>query len=175
VSAFGLALLIAAPASTTVIQFLDVEQMSGIASVVTVGEVERVQSSWNDAHTKIYTRVTIRTTEVIKGDRDLESVTLKMIGGQVGEDVARLPGTPAFEPGERVLLFLEPRDDRDGYLVIGLFQGLYRLGAGSGGDDMLYQDIPPQGVTIIDNARHPAASTMYSLAEIRRIVKGASR
>ena len=170
----GLATLIAAPASTTVIQYLDVEQMAQIAAVVAVGEVERVESSWNDEQTKIYTRVTIRTTEVLKGERGLESVTLKLIGGKVGEHVARLPGTPVFEPGDRVLCFLEPREDQDGYLLIGMFQGLYRLDD-SGGDDLLYQDLPPQGVTIIDNTGHPAVSTMYTLPEIRRIVKGGAR
>jgi hypothetical protein len=174
-SVFGLALLIAAPASTTVIQYLDVEQMSRIASVVAVGEVERVESSWNDEQTKIYTRVTIRTTEVLKGERGLETVTLKLIGGRVGEHVARLPGTPVFEPGDRVLCFLEPREDQDGYLLIGMFQGLYRLDESTGGDDLLYQDLPPQGVSIIDNASHPAASQMVSLPEIRRIVRGGAR
>jgi hypothetical protein len=171
----GLAVLIAAPAATTVIQYLDIEQMSEIAAVVTVGEVERVQASWNDDHTKIYTRITVRTTEVLKGGRDLESVTLKLIGGRVGEAIARLPGTPEFEPGQRVLMFLEPREDRDGYLLIGMFQGLYRLDENTGSDDLLYQDLPPRGVTIIDNAGHPAASRMCTLAEIRRIVKGGSR
>jgi len=172
--ALGLAVLFAAPAWTTVLQYLDVEQMSEIAAVVTVGEVERVQASWNADHTKIYTRVTVRPTEIIKGDRDLASVTLKLIGGRVGDAVAELPGTPQFEPGQRVLLFLEPRRDADGYLIIGLFQGLYRLDEASG-DDLLYQDLPPRGVTIIDNSGHPATSRMHTLADIRRIVKGGGR
>ena len=171
----ALAALIAAPASTTVIQYLDVEQMSQIAAVVAVGEVERVESGWNDEQTKIYTRITIRTEEVIKGDRGLESVTLKLIGGQVGEHVAKLPGTPVFEPGQRVLCFLEPREDQDGYLLIGMFQGLFRLDESTVGDDLLFQDLPPQGVSIIDNARHPATSQMVSLPEIRRIVRGGAR
>ena len=64
---------------------------------------------------------------------------------------------------------------RDGYLVIGLFQGLYRLDEDTGSDDLLYQDLPPRGVTIIDNAGHPAASRMCTLAEVRRIVRGGSR
>jgi hypothetical protein len=173
--AVGLAMLVAAPASTTVIQYLDIEQMSELADVITTGEVERVQASWNDAHTKIYTRITVRTEEVIKGDRELDTVTLKLIGGKVGEHVARLPGTPVFEPGDEVLLFLEAREDQDGYLVLGLFQGLYRLDDDTDSDDLLYQDLPPRGVSIIDNQRHPAASRMCTLAEIRRIVKGGAR
>jgi hypothetical protein len=169
-------MLIAAPSSATVIQYLDIEQMSQIAAVVTVGEVERVESSWNDEHTKIYTRITITTTEIIKGDRGLETVTLKLIGGQVGDAIAKLPGTPVFEPGDRVLMFLEERTDQDGYLLIGLFQGLYRLDESTGSNDLLYQDLPPRGVTIIDNAGNPAASRMCTLAEVRRIVeRGGSR
>jgi hypothetical protein len=175
-AALVLAALVAAPAATTVIEFLDVYQMSQIASVVAVGEVERIEADWNQSHSKIYTRVTVRPTELLKGDQRLGSLTIKMIGGTIGDTRVHLPGTPPFAIAERVVLFLEPRDDEDGYLVIGLFQGKFSLRQDQrGGDEMLYQDIPPRGVTIIDKPGHPASSRMFTLSEVRRIVKGGGR
>jgi hypothetical protein len=174
-AALGIATLVAAPASTTMLLYFDTEQLSDIAAVVAVGEVDRVEASWNGARTKIYTRVTLRPTEVLKGERDPGMLTIKMIGGQVGEDVAHLPGTPAFAAGERVLVFLEPRDDGDGYLIVGLFQGLFRLRPDGSGDELLYQDAAPRGVSLVENGSTPAATTMLTLADVRAIAEGGAR
>jgi len=171
----GLAALVAAPASTTILIHFDVEQLSAIAAVVAVGEVDGVEARWNPTHTKIYTRVSIKPTEMLKGGRDLDVLTIKMIGGQIGQDMARLPGTPELVQGERVLVFLEPRDDGDGYLIVGLFQGLFRLRKGAQGDDLLYQNPTPRGVTLIDSSSSPAATRMLTLTEVRAIVKGGGR
>ena len=174
-TALVLAALVAAPASTTTLLRFDVEQMSAIASVIAVGEVEGVEAAWNNAHTKIYTRVAIKPTEVLKGGRDLGVLTVKMIGGRIGEDLARLPGTPAFERGERVLVFLEPRDDGDGYLIVGLFQGLFRLQKDAQGDDLLTQDPQPEDVTIVEDGLSPKATEMLTLEDVRATVRGGGR
>jgi hypothetical protein len=174
-AALGLTTLVAAPASTTMLLRFDVEEMSDIAAIVAVGEIQAVDARWNDAHTKIYTRVSFRPTDVLKGARDLGPVMIKMIGGQVGEDVAHLPGTPVLVPGERVLVFLEPRDDGDGYLIVGLFQGLFRLRPDGSGDELLYQDVAPRGVMLIDSTPEPPASRMLDLADVRAIVEGGAR
>ena len=173
--ALGLAALVAAPASTTTLLHFDIEEMTAIAAVVAVGEVDGVEARWNDARTKIYTRVTIKPTEVLKGASNLRRLTIKMIGGKVGEDAARLPGTPELKPGERVLVFLEPRDDGDGYLIVGLFQGLFRLRKGAQGDDVLSQDPTPSDVTLIENGSRPAATRMLTLGDVRAILKGGGR
>jgi hypothetical protein len=170
----GLAALVAAPASTTTLLHFDVEQLTAIATVVAVGDVVGVDARWNDTHTKIYTRVSIKPTEVLKGARDLGQLTIKMIGGQVGQEVAKLPGTPELATGERVLVFLEPRDDGDGYLIVGLFQGLFRLRNGAQGDELLYQELPPESVTVIENSSSPA-TRMLTLKDVRAIVRGGVR
>jgi hypothetical protein len=174
-AALGFAALVAVPASTTTLLHFDVEELSAIATVVAVGDVVGVDARWNDTRTKIYTRVSFRPTEVLKGGSDVGPLTIKMIGGQVGQDVAELPGTPELARGERVLVFLEPRDDGDGYLIVGLFQGLYRLRQGAQGDELLYQELPPESVTVIENGSSPAATRMLTLADVRAIVKGGGR
>jgi hypothetical protein len=150
----GLAALVAAPASTTTLLHFDVEQLTAIATVVAVGDVVGVDARWNDTH--------------------LGQLTIKMIGGQVGQEVAKLPGTPELATGERVLVFLEPRDDGDGYLIVGLFQGLFRLRNGAQGDELLYQELPPESVTVIENSSSPA-TRMLTLKDVRAIVRGGVR
>jgi hypothetical protein len=173
--ALGLAALVAAPASTTTLLHFDVEEMTAVAAIVAIGRVDRVEAGWNDARTKIYTRVVFRPTEVLKGGTDLGPLTIKMIGGQIGRDEARLPGTPDLEPGERVLVFLEPRDDGDGFLIVGLFQGLYRLRAGASGAERLVRDPVPRGVSLVESGPNPASTRMLTLEEVRAIVKGGGR
>jgi len=174
-AALGLAALVAAPASTTTLVHFDIEEMTAIAAVVAVGEVDGVEARWNDAHTKIYTRVSFRPTEMLKGARDLGALTIKMIGGRVGGDAALLPGTPELAEGDRVLVFLEPRDDGDGYLIVGLFQGLFRLRQGAGGDELLQQEPQPRNVTVVDAGSSRAATRMLTLKDVRAIVKGGGR
>jgi hypothetical protein len=174
-AALGLAALVAAPASTTTLLHFDIEEMTAIASVVAVGEVDSVAARWNDAHTKIYTRATITPTEVLKGGSGLGALTVKMIGGRVGRDTAQMPGTPELKQGERVLVFLEPREDGDGYLIVGLFQGLFRLRKGAQGDELLTQDLPPRGVSLIENSATRAATRMLTLTDVRAIVRGGGR
>jgi len=173
--ALGFTALVAAPASTTTLLHFDIEEMTAIAAVVAVGEVDGIAARWNDAHTKIYTRVSIKPTEVLKGGDNLGPLTIKMIGGQVGEDAASLPGTPELKRGERVLVFLEPREDGDGFLIVGLFQGLFRLRQGAQGDDMLFQDPTPRDVTLVENGANRAATRMLTLKDVRAIVRGGGR
>lgn len=170
--ALGFATLVAVPASTTVLQHFDVERLSAVATIIAVGEVGSVDARWNEPHTKIYTRVSVNPTEVLKGGRDLGPLTIKMIGGQVGGDAASLPGTPVFVRGERVLVFLEPREDGDGYHIVGLFQGVFRLRRDERGDEQLYQDPQPRDVTVVDDGGGRAATRMVTLEDVRAIVKG---
>jgi hypothetical protein len=174
-AALALAAIVAAPASTTTLLHFDLDELTAVATVVAVGEIAGVATGWNRDRTKIYTRVAFRPTEVLKGGRDLGPLTIKMIGGQIGQDEARLAGTPAFTTGERVLLFLEPREDGDGYHVVGLFQGVFRLRQGARGDELLTQDAQPRGVTLIENGSSRAATRMLTLADVRAIVKGGGR
>lgn len=77
-----------------------------------------------------------------------------------------------FVRGERVLVFLEPREDGDGYHIVGLFQGVFRLRRDERGDEQLYQDPQPRDVTVVDDGGGRAATRMVTLEDVRAIVKG---
>jgi len=168
-------LLFAVPALSTIVEHMTVERLSEIATLVVLGEVRTVDARWNKDQTKIYTHISLSPTEILKGDQRLTDVHIKQIGGTVGETAALLPGSPTFEPEEQVLLFLENRKDGDGYMVIGLYQGKYKVVKElTDGEQILQRDVPHRGISIVDSTGKPTTEK-HTLSEVRAIVKGGTR
>lgn len=171
-SAAALACLLAPLAVATVVVAMDIEDMAAVAPVVVVGEVNQVETGWNPDKTKIYTRVWITPDEVLKGPRKLGTVKLKLLGGRVGDVVARMAGAPRFESGERVLVFLEPRKDQDGFLTVGMYQGKYKVFRDPDtGEDLVLRDGPAPGVRIVGADAARGAEPALRLADVRAIVR----
>ena len=167
-----LALLAASLAGATVLVALQVEDLAQMSPVVLVGEVNTVESGWNPGKTRIHTRVLITPVEVLKGPADLGTVEVKFLGGQVGETVAQLPGAPRFEVGEKVLVFLEPRKDQDGYLPVGFYQGKYKVFTDPATKkEMLLRDGPDLGVKLVGGLDDRRPETAKTLDEVRSILK----
>lgn len=167
-----LACLLAPLAVATVVVAMDIEDMAAVAPVVVVGEVNRVEADWNPQKTKIYTQVLITPEEVLKGPRQLGTVKLKMLGGRVGDVVADMIGAPHFEQGERVLVFLEPRKDNDGYLTIGMYQGKFKVFRDPDtGEELLLRDGPAPGVRIVGADAARGAEPALRLADVRATVR----
>jgi hypothetical protein len=117
--------LAAAPARATEVQHLDTAQLTRSSSDILVGKVQGVQSRWNTAHTKIFTDITVRVTDALKG-ANAPTVSFTQLGGTVGDLRYEVEGCPAFRNGEEALLFLW----RDGHGVAqlnGLGQGKFEI------------------------------------------------
>ncbi len=167
-------LAIALPASATVVVNMDIDQMAPVAKVVLVGEVNRVEASWNADKTKIHTRVWINPTEILKGPAKMGTVVVKTIGGRVGDTFAKLDGAPKFAKGEKVLVFLEPRKDGEGYLTIGLYMGKFKVFTDAKtGREMVIRDMPEAGVKAVGS--NPAGVSLHSLDEVRALFAGGSK
>ncbi len=167
--------LFAFPALSTVVEHMTMERLSQVATLVVLGEVSTVEARWNRDNTKIYTHINLAPRETLKGDGRLTDVHIKQIGGTVGETAAELPGSPVFSPGEQVLLFLEDRKDGDGYIVIGLFQGKYKVvNELSDGEQILERDVPARGISLVDSTGRPTTDK-HTLSEVRAIVKGGAK
>jgi hypothetical protein len=167
-----LALLMAPLAGATVLVALEVEELAAMSPVVLVGEVNAVESGWNPQRTRIHTRVLITPIEVLKGPADLGTVKVKFLGGQVGDTVAHLPGAPRFEVGEKVLVFLEPRQDKDGYLPVGFYQGKYKVFTDPATKkEMLLRDGPELGVKLVGGLDDRRPETVKTLDEVRGILE----
>lgn len=88
--------------------FADLKYMSKKAEVILTGKVVKQDSYWDKNKTRIYTDVTLRVDEVIKGKTIQNEVVVKHPGGEVGEIGELYSHMPKFKPDEEILLFAEP-------------------------------------------------------------------
>jgi len=97
---------------------MSLEDLSREASSIVIGEVTDAQSFWEDGN--IYTNVTISVEQYVKGAGG-KQVTIKVLGGTVGDITQWVSDAPIFQIGERTLLFL--RNDQ----VVGWHQGKFAI------------------------------------------------
>jgi hypothetical protein len=79
------------------------------AGVIVEGHVRSVQSAWNDAHTQIYTTVTLQVASYYKGGDGGSQLAIRMLGGTVGDVTLAVLEQPRFTPEEDVVVFLSPQ------------------------------------------------------------------
>lgn len=114
-------------ARATLLVHFDVEDLARKAKVVAIARVDSVETRWEDDRAMIatYTRLTVE--DALAGTAP-ETVEIRVIGGTVDGVSAVVAGGAAFQAGDRVVVFLEPRRTRpDHWQVIGAFQGAFRL------------------------------------------------
>lgn len=73
------------------------------ADYVILGTVQQQQS--NPEGKAIVTATTVEVDEILKGPRYPQTLVIKEKGGQTGDVVMIVPGSPTFEEGEKVALF----------------------------------------------------------------------
>ncbi|NKB87645.1 MAG: matrixin family metalloprotease [Acidobacteria bacterium] len=95
-------------ADLSILQPLD--ELTRVSPVIVRGDVYSVDAAWEDG--TIYTYVTVDVSEVFRGGAPAR-ITIKQLGGVVGEMGLAIAGQAAFVPGEEVMLFLglRPRDN----------------------------------------------------------------
>ncbi len=137
--------LLLGPAKATTIIPPTFEEMTDRADLVFLGLVLRSHAEWRSVGTNrvIFTLVEFKTQEVLKGDA-APTVMLQFLGGRVGDVRLEVSEVPAFETGERVLLFVEGNGVQFCPLV-GVYHGKFRVGkeAASGRDVILRHDGKP--------------------------------
>jgi hypothetical protein len=79
---------------------VDMESAEFIAAVVIMDIEARKED-------RIYTYITYRPIEILKGDPDSLPYTIRMMGGKVGNERLIVSDIPQFEVGEKYLLFLK--------------------------------------------------------------------
>ncbi len=77
------------------------------ARAIVRGKVLSIGSSFDEQQNRIFTYITLRVQEVIKGQISERKIVIKEEGGQVGMRGSRIFGTPEFAPDEQVLLYLD--------------------------------------------------------------------
>ncbi|NQT84973.1 hypothetical protein HQ563_18305 [bacterium] len=123
-------LLVLAPRSGegTVLKFLEMEHLTEISDLVVLARVESVESGWNDAHSRIRTRVTLEVQRVLLGSLEGEKLDIELPGGEApGEELRQIiPGVPRFTVGEEAIVFV--RNDPDLFCpIVGWIQGKFKV------------------------------------------------
>jgi hypothetical protein len=122
----------------TMIEKYDLEKLISMADSILIADVtEILPSKWNTQDGNkpmsggiIYTDVRITPEEYLKNPLDGTIVTVRMLGGTVGQDASDVEGQPSFRANEKILVFLkkdtDPRTKDIGekhFVVAGLLQG----------------------------------------------------
>jgi len=119
----------------TTMKYLSLGQLTEESSMIIIGKVESAECQWNSDYTMITTLVKVALSDVLKGAPTESVITIKLIGGSIGNIETVLIGSPTFRIGEETLLFLRAVNEEpfNGFLTVtGLAQGKFEIQNGTG-------------------------------------------
>lgn len=102
----------------------NLQKISNEADIIITGIVTKVNSQWDMDKKNIWTYITIAPDEYLKGKEKTKEITIKLIGGIVGEIGMEVSGVPEFKTFERTLLFLK-EDAGGNYKIADWDQGKF--------------------------------------------------
>ncbi|MBN2290361.1 MAG: hypothetical protein JXQ83_13585 [Candidatus Glassbacteria bacterium] len=153
----------AVPARAAVLRYLSLDDQCDQAEVIVVATAGERSSFWSENGGRIYTDTPFQVEQAVKGGVS-GTVTVRQLGGQVGDVAQAVAGTPEFAAGERYVLFLEARPDGK-FRVVGFSQGCYPVVEDAGGKARVMPSMAAaSGAHFIDRPQGAARSTQ-SLAE----------
>ena len=120
--ALGLAaVLVPSLAAGSLVQALDLAELTARADRIVVAQVVSAKSDWDASGRNIHTRIEIKVEEAWKGSGAAgEHIVIVQPGGSVGDIEMRVQGMPSFAPGEKAVLFLA---GQGAVRVVGMSQG----------------------------------------------------
>lgn len=155
----GIALLGASLASATTVQKFSVRDLAKKSESIVLARVEDETARMDEGSKEIYTYVTLRVIEGVKGSKRNDNakgksadelITIRQLGGTYGKYISVVPGMPTFKKGEEVVVFLSQKD-RAGYpWVMGLQQGKYSVTTDDNGFKQVRNDV--DGLVTVDGS-----------------------
>jgi matrixin/all-beta uncharacterized protein len=146
-------------ASATVIIPVSEDDLARHATAILVGRVKGIESYWDAGAEQVFTHITVTPQEILKGALGEGDITLKQIGGTVGNLRSWLEGSPEFIVGEKVLLFLDTNQDGSA-CVAHLYQGKFSLFTDPDtGLEFAYRGNTPEGVHFLTGTKTAKAQT----------------
>lgn len=155
------------PAEATVVVELPERELTASAAAIVVGRVKAIASDWDASGRQIFTDVTVALDEVVRGELPPASdITIRQLGGRVGDTESRVLGSPQFAVGERVLLFLRPNPDGS-LRVAHLYLGKYSVTTDAATGEAIVRRRRPAGVLVLPG---PGADELPpALEELQRL------
>ncbi len=160
------ALLFAHPATASVSLLLRYAELIDETRVAVVVVPIRNESRWENG--RIYTSTVARVDKVIAGRIEVgNEITIRALGGIVGEVGQSVDGEPVFDRDRAALVFLRPIDGDSRYRVVGRAQGQFAIDTTSGMrkvrasrqvGTLIKRNVPngPLAPAVLDHLRTPA-------------------
>jgi hypothetical protein len=115
--------VLAAPAAATTLARMSLARLTAAATAIVRARCLGASSDWEGG--EIWTRTRFRTLETFKGAPPAE-FTVRLLGGQVGGIESIVGDVPRFQPGEDMVLFLDPSQG-DSFSVTAWIEGTFRV------------------------------------------------
>jgi len=159
VLAIPMLLLIGAQAAlATTVQKLTLQDLAKKSDSIVMARVDDAVASWDAGHKEIYTFITLNVLQPVKGNQGATTITLRQLGGTVGNIASVVPGMPSFRKGEEVVVFLTQKDAAGYPWVMGLEQGKYTVTTGKNGVKMVRNDLAGTELLSV-NGKHVDSTT----------------
>jgi len=161
--------------ATTAIIPADDDMVIGARAIVR-GKVVAIESSFDENTSRIYTYITVKVREVLKGQIAERRIVLKELGGQVGDRISVVYGNPQFKKGEKVLLYLDTWSDGS-LRTYQMFLGKFNIVTDPiTGEEISLRSSPDENTTVLQNKLHghgaPGRSTeRLELSQYIRMVR----
>jgi hypothetical protein len=130
----------AATASATTLERMSVAKMTQHAQLVVRAQCVANSVAWDGG--EIWTFTTFEVEDSWKGAPTgaARQVTVRLLGGSVGNLTSTVSGVPRFHPGEEVILFLQATARGD-FSIVSWVQGTFRIRRdGRSGAEIVVQD-----------------------------------
>ena len=138
----AVAVLMCTPAHGLSVISRSFDELVQRADLVLVGTVSEVRSEFADGgldQNTIFSYVNFNDLRVVKGQVNSEPYVLRVPGGVVGRFAQDYPGIPAFQTGQRYLVFIRG-NQHDFFPVVGISQGVFRILSNAQGQQVVIRD-----------------------------------
>lgn len=145
------------------------------ARAIIQGKVLSVTCQLDDQTGRVFTYLRVRVREVLKGQISDREIIVKEQGGQIANRGSIVFGTPVFERGEKVFLYLDTW--RDGSLrVYQMFLGKFSIVRDPRtGEQIVVRATPDKNTSLIQSESHMVGGTAtgrMGLSAYRKMVAG---
>jgi hypothetical protein len=140
------------------------------ARAIVRGKVTWVESAL-DSNNRIFTYVTLKVQEVLKGQIAERKIVIKEPGGEVGNRGTLVYGTPRFVRGDRVLVYLDTWDDGS-LRVHQMFLGRFAvIQDPQSGRLIVTRNVPDLGVSVIGESKSGPITNKADLGKYTEMVR----
>jgi hypothetical protein len=116
----------AVPGSATTLERMSVAKMTRAAELVVRAQCIGNSAAWDGGEIWTFTSFTVEDSWKGAPSGAAQQLTVRLLGGSVGNLSSTVSGVPRFRPGEEVILFLQSTARGD-YSIVSWVQGTFRI------------------------------------------------